>query len=193
MIGVGVKERRQKIMNNGEKWKAIIDCDKLYDGLFYYAVKTTKIFCRPSCKAKPPLKENTLFFDSVDEAFKEGFRPCKMCRPDIVIFEPNKELTKKIKQIIDSCYNKDFKLDNIAQELGLSRRHLIRLFIEQYGITPNEYIMRVKVSKSKILLKDTHKDILDIAYEVGFKSISNFYKCFKDQVGITPKKYRRSR
>ncbi|MFT9494790.1 Ada metal-binding domain-containing protein [Anaerosolibacter sp.] len=87
-------------MQNEEKWNAVMNNNEHYDGLFFYAVKTTKIFCRPSCKAKVPLRKNTLFFSSADEALKEGFRPCKMCRPDInnPVFDPNKELIKKVKQ-----------------------------------------------------------------------------------------------
>ncbi|MDF2547666.1 MAG: AraC family transcriptional regulator [Anaerosolibacter sp.] len=182
-------------MQNEEKWNAVMNNNEHYDGLFFYAVKTTKIFCRPSCKAKVPLRKNTLFFSSADEALKEGFRPCKMCRPDInnPVFDPNKELTKKVKQELDNSYNKDFSVDDIAQKLGLSERHLMRLFKAYYGVTPKEYIRGKRISKSKILLKDTSKDIIDIAYEVGFKSISIFYKCFKKQTGITPKQYRTNR
>ena len=190
---IGVEERKQGPMNDGEKWTAVINSNKLYDGLFYYAVKTTRIFCRPSCKAKTPLKKNTIFFDNVDKALKEGFRPCKMCRPDISIFDPNKDLAIKVKESMDNSYNKDFELDDMAKDIGISGRHLLRLFKEHYGITPNEYIIRIKVNKSMVLLKNTSKDVLDIAYEVGFKSISNFYKCIKEQVGTTPKKYRGTR
>lgn len=178
-------------MLNDEKWKAVINCDKSYDGLFYYAVKTTKIFCRPSCKAKTPLKKNTLFFNNANEAIKNGFRPCKICRPDVNSkYDPNKILMEEARKLIDSNYSKDFYIDNIAQKLGLSIRHLIRLFKKQYGITPNEYRKRLKVNKAQFLLKNTNKSILDIAYEVGFKSISNFYKSFKENVGTTPKEYR---
>lgn len=181
-------------MLSEDKWEAVVNCDKRYDGLFYYAVKTTGIFCRPSCKAKPSLKKNTLFFDSVDKALKEGFRPCKMCRPDIKesIYEPNKEIMKKTREILNNSYNKAPNLSNIAHELGFSDSHLIRLFKKYYGLTPNEYIIKMKVEKSMELLYQTDLDIITIAYEVGFKSLSNFYKFFKEYAGYTPKEYRKN-
>lgn len=184
---------RNNGMSDDDKWNAVIKCDKRYDGLFYYGVKTTGIFCRPSCKAKAPLKKNTFFFDSIDDSLKAGFRPCKMCRPDIneSIYEPNKELIKKAKEILNHSYNKGLDLKASAQELGFSYSHLTRLFKQSYGMTPNEYITKIRINKSKQLLIETNIDILGIAHEVGFKSLSTFYKCFKENVGCTPKEYRK--
>lgn len=68
-------------MTEEEMWKAIVDCDASYDGIFYYGVKTTKIYCRPSCKSKTPKRENIVFFHSKEEAEKAGFRPCRRCKP----------------------------------------------------------------------------------------------------------------
>lgn len=139
------------------------------------------------------MRKNTLFFDSADEALQEGFRPCKMCRPDInnPIADVNKELIQKIKQELDTSHDRFFSVDAIARKFGISERHLVRLFKEYNEITPNEYIKNIRISNAKILLKDTNKGIIDIAYDVGFKSISIFYKCFKNQVGTTPKQYRK--
>ncbi|MBU5483226.1 AraC family transcriptional regulator [Clostridium sp. MSJ-11] len=178
---------------NEEKWNAIINCNRQYDGLFYYAVKTTGIFCRPSCRAKPPLKKNILFFNSSGDAIDAGFRPCKMCRPDINdhIYEPNKMLIQKVKEILDHDYKREISFKDISQEVGMSDSHLTRLFRHYYGLTPSEYIMQARVKRSKELLVQTNLDIVAVAYEVGFKSLSNFYKCFKEQVGYTPKEYRR--
>jgi len=176
-----------------EKWNAVIDCNKQYDGLFYYAVKSTGIFCRPSCKAKTPLKKNILFFNSVDEAINAGFRPCKICRPDINehIYEPNTILIEKAKDILTLNYNSEFNLKFISQEIGISESYFRRLFKQYYSLTPNEYIFKIRINRSMDLLSKTDLDILEIAYEVGFKSLSNFYKYFKEQVGYTPKEYRK--
>lgn len=181
-------------MNNDDKWKAVVDCDKRYDGLFYYAVKTTGIFCRPSCKAKLPLRENTLFFDTAGKALEGGFRPCKMCRPDISesIYEPNKELMKKAREILNNRYSDTIVISSIAQELGLSESHLTRLFKLYYSLTPNEYIVKLKIEKAMELLSQSDLDINAIAYEAGFRSISNFYKCFNEHTGSTPKAYRKN-
>jgi AraC family transcriptional regulator, regulatory protein of adaptative response / methylphosphotriester-DNA alkyltransferase methyltransferase len=181
-------------MNDEDKWKAVVNCDNHYDGLFYYAVKTTGIFCRPSCKAKIPLRKNVLFFDSSEKALKEGFRPCKMCRPDITdsIYEPNKELLKITNEILTNCYIKVPSLNDIARELGISHSHLVRLYKEHYGFTPKEYIVKIKVNKARELLCETDLDITTIAYEVGYRSISNFYKCFKEHTGSSPKEFRKN-
>ena len=180
-------------ITTAEKWNAVIDCNKQYDGLFYYAVKSTGIFCRPSCKAKTPLKKNILFFNSVDEAINAGFRPCKICRPDINehIYEPNKTLIEKAKDMLTLNYNSEFNLKYISQEIGISESYFRRLFKQYYSLTPNEYIFKIRINRSMDLLLQTNLDILEIAYEVGFKSLSNFYKYFKEQVGYTPKEYRK--
>ncbi|WP_346891693.1 bifunctional transcriptional activator/DNA repair enzyme AdaA [Clostridium sp. UBA3887] len=181
------------VISEDEKWNAVISCNKYYDGLFYYAVKTTGICCRPSCKAKTPLKENILFFNSVDDAIKAGFRPCKLCRPDIKEhnFEPNRELIEKVKEKLIQNYNKPINFRFISKEFGVSISHLTRLFKEYTGLTPNEYVSQIRINKAMQLLSKSNDTILEIAYDVGFKSLSNFYKCFKQHAGIAPKEYRK--
>lgn len=180
-------------ISKDEKWNAVITCNKSYDGIFYYAVKTTGIFCRPSCKARAPLKENTLFFNNAGDAIKEGFRPCKLCRPDINedTYEPNRALVQKVKEKLNQNYNKPFDLRFVSIEFGVSISHLTRLFKEYTGLTPNEYIIQIRINKAMLLLSTSNENILEIAYGVGFKSLSNFYKCFKDNTNCTPKEYRK--
>jgi len=71
-------------LTDNEKWNSIVNCDSFYDGVFYYGVRTTGIFCRPSCKSKEPLKKNVVFFDRIEDAYSYGLRPCKRCRPDVL-------------------------------------------------------------------------------------------------------------
>lgn len=80
-----------------DKWDAVKQNDKTCDGIFFYAVKSTGIFCRPSCKSRLPKKDNVTFFNTADQALAAGFRPCKRCRPDLLEFEPIKEIAKKNK------------------------------------------------------------------------------------------------
>lgn len=188
-----MKHRRP--MSEEEKWKAVINCNKLYDGMFYYAVKTTGIFCRPSCRAKSPLRENILFFNNARDAVKEGFRPCKLCRPDIIDndYEPNRELIENVKRKLDKSFSEPINIESISYEFGVSPSHLTRLFKRFYGISPIGYIMKLRVAKAIELLQQSDKSILDIAYSTGYKSLSNFYKCFKEHTGYTPNEYRRKR
>ncbi|WP_281274449.1 bifunctional transcriptional activator/DNA repair enzyme AdaA [Mesobacillus subterraneus] len=182
-------------MTSEEKWKAVSTCNNYYDGLFYYAVITTGIFCRPSCKAKTPLKKNTIFFDNIEDALKDGFRPCKMCRPDLneTTYEPNKELIERAKEIINNSYNKPLNRKKIAQKLGVSNNHLARLFKHYYGMTISEYIIELRMEEATRLLTHTDIEITEIALKAGVKSMSNFYKSFKERTGLTPKEYRMKR
>ena len=86
-------------LTDNEKWDAVVHCDPTYDGQFFYGVKTTGIFCRPSCKSKTPLRENVEFFDEAAVASARGMRPCKRCRPDLLDYAPTRELLSKIKAI----------------------------------------------------------------------------------------------
>lgn len=180
-------------ISENEKWQAVVSCDRSYDGIFFYGVKTTGIFCRPSCRSKTPLRDNVIFFDNAAKAIEIGFRPCKRCRPDKVVFEPDLEIIKKAKDIFDADYNKQADLSCSSKQLGISKNHLIRLFKQYNGITPTQYIVKIRVDKAEELLNQKDISILEIAYAVGFKSLSNFYKCFKEQTGHTPNEHRKSR
>jgi AraC family transcriptional regulator of adaptative response / methylphosphotriester-DNA alkyltransferase methyltransferase len=179
-------------ISDDEKWEAVINCDKNYDGVFFYGVKTTEIFCRPSCKSKTPMRVNVVFFDDAAKAIESGFRPCKRCCPDEIVFQPDLELIKKAKELFDDNYTRHIDLAQISKQLGVSPNHLIKLFKLHCGLTPKQYIIKIRVAKAVKLLEQTHASIVEIAYAAGFKSLSSFYKCFKDQTGYTPSEYKRS-
>ena len=178
-------------ITDNEKWQAVVICDKSCDGLFFYGVKTTGIFCRPSCTSKTPYRENVIFFDNAANSMAEGFRPCKKCRPDIVVFEPDLELVKKAKDIFNVNYDKSINMSQVSKQLGVSANHLGRLFRQNYGVTPMNYIIKLRIDKSGELLEQENMNILEIAYATGFKSLSNFYKCFKEHTGHTPNEHRK--
>lgn len=179
-------------ISDDRKWKAVLSCDKSYDGKFFYGVKTTGIFCRPSCNAKAPIRENVVFFSSRECAENAGFRPCKKCRPDKEAYEPDLELLEKVKSIFAADYVQPIDIERTAKQAGVSLSHLTRLFRKHCGITPAQYIAGLRVDKAAELLRDTDTGILEIAYMSGFRSLSGFYKCFKAQTGQTPREYRKS-
>jgi AraC family transcriptional regulator of adaptative response / methylphosphotriester-DNA alkyltransferase methyltransferase len=160
--------------------------------VFFYGVKTTGVFCRPSCKSKAPLKTNVEFFDNIDQAYAYGLRPCKRCRPDLLEFRPVLDLLEKAKQIIDTYFTDRRKLTVEIKELGVSQNHFIQLFRKQFAMTPVEYANKLRVEKAMQLLAGTDTTILNIALLSGFGSLSTFYDFFKKQVGLTPKQYRRT-
>lgn len=173
-----------------KKWQALLACDPTYDGIFYYGVKTTGIFCRPSCKSKSPKRENVTFFDTGEQALENGFRPCKRCRPDLLEFQPQRETAEQIKGIYDLHFSDHHRLNEELKELGLSRNRMIQLFQEQYGKTPVQYLNELRIVHAQKLLADTRDNILQIALQSGFDSLSAFYSRFRRITGVSPKKYR---
>ncbi len=179
------------VLDNSEKWNAVIENDSFYDGVFYYGVKTTGIFCRPSCKSKEPKPDNVTFFNNMNEAYDFGLRPCKRCRPDLLHFNPMEETIENAKQIIDTYFMYPDTVFEKLKELGISQNHFINLFRSKLGITPVEYIRNLRVEKAKALLSFTDLTILDIAIDCGFGSLSTFYETFKKYLKMTPKEYRK--
>lgn len=180
-------------LSDNEKWQAVVRCDKSCDGIFFYGVKTTGIFCRPSCRAKTPARANVVFFADAASATEAGFRICKNCRPDEVIFEPDLELVKKAKDIFDANYDQSMEPNYISKQLGVSTNHLVRSFKQHSGLTPSQYITKLRVGRAAELLEQEDINILEIACITGFKNLSNFYKCFRGEFGHTPNKHRKSR
>ena len=115
-----------------------------------------------------------------------------MCRPDLIekTYEPNKDLIERAKKIIINSYNKPLDLKKLARNLGVSNNHLARLFKHYYGMTISEYIIELRMEEATRLLTHTDMEITEVALQAGVKSMSNFYKIFKERNGLTPKEYR---
>lgn len=172
-----------------EQWNAIIQCDSSYDGQFFYAVKTTGIFCRPSCKSRGPMKDNVLIFITVDAAMEAGFRACKRCRPDQLRW-PDEELVHKTEEYIGAHYSESLTLGGIAKALHISQYHLHRVFKRMGGSTPVQYLLQKRLTEAKQLLQDTDLNVTEVAVSVGFINTAHFSTLFRKQFGQSPKVYR---
>ncbi len=180
-------------MDFWEMYDAVIRNDESYDSVFFYAVKSTGIYCRPSCKSKAPKEENTEFYKTADDAIKAGYRPCKRCRSDLLDYKPMKEIAKKLKILIDDMFREVENLNTEIDELGLSRKRMSEVFKEEYGKTPSSYVSDLRYKEAIRLLEETDNEVIDIAYSVGFSSLSAFYKFFKERANMSPIAYRKGK
>lgn len=183
------EKMEKRMMADDQMWEAVRTCDTSCDGKFFYGVKTTGIYCRPSCKSKLPKRENIVFFRTREEAEKAGFRPCKRCRPDLLQYDPALELSERTKELLDQHFSDRLRLGRDMKEMGVSRKHLTQVFREQYDITPSAYLIRVRIAAARQFLQDGY-DISDAAGAAGYESLSEFYDHFRRQTGMTPARYR---
>lgn len=173
-----------------DMWEKIIACDRKYDGLFFTAVKTTKIYCRPSCRSRKPKKINVEFYNNINEVEKAGYRACKRCQPEIE-HSPHSKLVIEITKILVNQYKHNLELKDIAEQIGLSPYYLERIFKKETSETPRTYLDKVRIDKAVQLLQSTNLTNLEICYEVGFRSPSNFYKVFRNLEDCSPSEYRK--
>lgn len=186
------KEGGLVVVTDSEKWDAVVQCDNAYDNVFFYGVKTTGIFCRPSCKSKIPRQDNVLFFATSEDAIEYGLRPCKRCRPDLIEYMPMVETIEKAKLAMDTYFADREALTMKMKQLGMNQNYLIKSFGQQVGFSPVQYTNKLRIEKSKQILHSSNENILHVALASGFGSLSTFYERFKKQVGVTPKEYRRN-
>ncbi len=170
-------------------WRAVRENDARFDGAFYLGVKTTGIYCRPSCRARTPKRENTAFFESWAAAEKSGLRACLRCKPkDIEFIDP------QIKKIIKACSLLEsddiFSLEGLAVATGLSSYHLQRSFKSVVGVSPRKYAEVMRMEKFKEELRGG-SDVTTAMYEAGFGSSRGLYERAVENMGMTPATYKK--
>ena len=170
-------------MTEDEMRDAVRRSDASYDGLFFYAVKTTGIFCRPSCRSKLPRRENVLFFASGAQARAAGFRPCKRCRSDLLEYQPMQEIASEIRARLDAAAS--------LEGIYLTPRRMTDIFKQEYGVTPKQYADALRLRAAKKRLAETNEPVTSVAYQVGFSNPAAFCRFFKKQTGQTPSEYRK--
>ncbi|MGR3741322.1 Ada metal-binding domain-containing protein [Companilactobacillus sp. DQM5] len=173
-----------------KRWKAILSKDKNFDTQFLFGRKESKIFCVPSCKYNIKEKKEIELFSNVDEARSKGYLPCKKCNP-MGEKTTNEEWITEIKNIIKLNYKKELNLELIAQLAHGAPYYLHHQFKKITGITPLEELTKIRISKSKNLLKTSALSIPEVAIEVGINNPAYFSTLFKKQVGQTPLKFRK--
>jgi AraC family transcriptional regulator of adaptative response/methylated-DNA-[protein]-cysteine methyltransferase len=171
------------------RWVAVVARDPKADGLFYYAVKTTGIYCRPSCGARTPNPENVTFHRTAEAAEQAGFRPCKRCKPDQT--SRSAQRAALVAELCRSIETADTvpSLGELARQAQMSPFHLHRIFKAVTGITPKAYGLAHRASKLRHELSHAGR-VTDAIYEAGYNSSGRFYEESKQLLGMTPKRYR---
>ncbi len=173
-----------------EIWQAIVNNDINFDDQFFYAIKTTGIFCRPSCKSRVPIKENVRIYKTALQALSANFRPCKRCKPTEERL-PEYEWVDLITKYIENNYKELLTLQTLADMCHGSPYHLQRTFKRIKGVTPTQYVQNIRIQKAKQYLLKSDIQIEAIAMKVGMSNTSYFITLFKKMTGCTPSEYRR--
>ncbi len=177
--------------SDAEAWRAVASRDARYNGRFVYAVKSTRVYCRPSCPSRRPLRENVSFFAAPGDAEQAGYRACLRCDPRAEKAEPTGgPAIERAVQYLDANDDRAVSLAELAAHAGLSASHLQRSFKRFIGVSPKEYqdARRVSRFKSRLRSGDT---VSRATYEAGFGSSSRVYERSDDLLGMTPAAYRR--
>lgn len=170
-------------------WDAIINRDAEYDGKIVYAVKTTGIYCKPSCPSRKPKRENVVFFNVPHLAETAGYRPCKRCIPTADV-DPQVEQVEAICRYIEDNLEGALTLEHLSDEFALSPFHLQRTFKDIVGISPQQYTEALRLQKIRDALGGG-ENIIEAIYAAGYSSTSKLYTCADMVLGMTPATYQR--
>lgn len=171
--------------NDEARWKAVRTRDATADGLFFYAVTTTGIYCRPGCASRRPKRENVRYFESTTAAAAAGFRPCKRCRPqETSPDDPARQAILRACRLIEEAEQPP-SLDELAAAAGLSKYHFHRLFKKTLGVTPWAYAEGVRQGRVRAALAE-QTAVTEAIYEAGYESSSRFYETAVAALGMKP-------
>ena len=184
-------------LNRDACYRALLTRDARFDGRMFTAVKTTGIYCRPICPARPPKRTNCVFFSTAIAAQSAGFRPCLRCRPEIspqlAAWHGTSNTVARALSLIETGTADDQDLDRLADRLGVGERHLRRLFQEHVGISPKGVLQTRRILFAKQLITDSALPLTDVALAAGFSSIRTFNHAMQLLYGRPPSDFRRRR
>ncbi len=176
-------------------YQALLTRDKRYDGKLFFAVTSTGIYCRPICPAPKPKPQNVLYYADAQTAAMAGFRACKRCRPETRPGSPAWEGTKatvsRALRLLAAADGPE-SLSALSDKLGVTDRHLRRLFKEHLGKSPMEIKQQNRLSLATTLLADPDASIANVAFASGFQSLRRFNDVFKQAFGTAPSQWRKS-
>jgi len=178
--------------------RARIARDPRFDGTFYTGVRTTRIYCRPTCPVKPAKSKNVVFFPTAAAAERAGFRPCLRCRPETAPGTPAWQgaaatVSRALRLIERGFLDGEARVGDLADALGMTARHLRRLFLRHAGASPTAVATTRRVQRAKALVDSTAMSMSAIAFAAGFASIRRFNAAFRAVYRRSPSSVRRAR
>ena len=192
------------ILDDEARYRALCAHDARFDGRFFTAVTSTGIYCRPICRVRTPRRENCRFFEHATQAEQAGFRPCLRCRPELAPLDRHWStedasaiLVQQANRLLDAPPSwldpatEGAAMGLLAARLGVSDRHLRRVFGSQLGVSPLQYLLTRKLLAAKQLLADTAMPVTQIALASGFASLRRFNAAFLERYGLNPTQMRR--
>lgn len=172
-------------------WQALLERDARFNGIFVYGVRSTGIYCRPSCPSRRPRREQAVFFTTARAAERERFRACLRCRPrEKTESDPRIKIVLGVCRIIEAHTDSTPSLAELGQELQVSPHHLQRTFKSITGITPRQYAAAHRLKQFKTKIKEG-EDLTGAMYDAGYGSSSRLYEKASARMGMTPAVYRR--
>jgi AraC family transcriptional regulator of adaptative response / DNA-3-methyladenine glycosylase II len=184
-------------LNSKSCYEALKSHDKRFDGRFFVAVKSTRIYCRNVCRVKLPKEVNCTFYINAAQAEKAGYRPCLRCRPELAPGSSQADSVSKLAGAIVARLEESdgemssASLEELADEFKISSRHLRRVIESEYGVSPVELLQTKRLLLAKRLLTDTNMSVTQIAMASGFNSIRRFNALFQERYRLKPTELRK--
>jgi AraC family transcriptional regulator of adaptative response/methylated-DNA-[protein]-cysteine methyltransferase len=185
-----VEAKPEASSKQSQALRAVMERDRRYDGLFVYAVKSTGVYCRPSCPSRRPRAEQVEFFEKAKLAESAGYRSCRRCRPtEANGHAPIPQMITKVCRVLDANPEEEPTLEQLAEVAGMSPFHLQRSFKQAIGISPRQYAELRRFLRFRTRLQKGD-DITTAMYEAGFQSPSRLYERSTSAMGMTPSAYK---
>lgn len=184
-------------LHDDAAYMALKTHDARFDGRLFVGVTSTGIYCRPVCRVRTPLRRNCLFFANAASAERDGFRPCLRCRPELApglsLVDSSQVLAQHAAQLIEQAARRgdDPYLPRIAERLGVTDRHLRRIFRQAHGVTPIDYLSTQRLLLAKQLLTDTDMPVTQVALASGHASLRRFNAVFVQRYRMNPSALRK--
>lgn len=173
------------------RWRIVLARDRRFDGAFVYAVRSTRIYCRPSCPSRRPRREQVTFFPVPEVAERAGFRACRRCRPgEAAAPDPGVPLVRAVCRLIDERPDQPASLAALSARTGVTPHRLLRVFRRVLGISPRQYRDARRLDRFKTELR-SRRGVSPALYEAGYGSTSRVYERADAQLGMTPATYSR--